>query len=481
MGETGTSVPNRRLRSSRIGLVLEGGGAKGAFSHGFASACDKLGIKFAAVSGTSVGGLEAWIVATGKYDVGDELWPSLNFTAIYAPRLAPWKAVAVALFLLHAFNLWASGLPPSPDRSSRWNHVLIAFFRTTVFLPLAAIFVSVSGLYRYPWWITPIILFLIWFSLSPLSELRNRKPNAEDGHSYGDADDDLSGVACQLLAMLSLFLIVATIAAMVRIANGTASGFDVAILCYFIAILAMRIGASQANLSDTPLISIIDRCLDAPPHIPCFVTTATQADRFTPDNPKVEAISRDVDDIQYRVIERRVFLPRYHALHRLDRDARRTLLRATAALPFGLVGSVSYGNEKFVDGGMADNLPLLPLIDPAHNLDLDLIVIVRLKMPAGKETQAAYAEREARRIANLLALPERVPPVGTSGSKGDIIRKACGALPSISTPELRMPRLMVICPEQDLKGLLDFAEGQQKMNQGRQAAVKFRDELTGLH
>lgn len=464
----------------KIGLVLEGGGAKGAFSHGFASECTRLGIKFEAVAGTSVGGLGAWIVATGQYDVGDRLWPALNFSNIYGPRIAPWKWVAALLFVLHAYTYWSAGLPPFFERTNRLNYVLIALFRTAIFMPLGLIAAYVLSHAVSFWWFVPFLVFLIYYCFSPLENLKMPKPMTKWEHwhpsRYGDSDDMQSGVTCQFLAMLSLVFFGCTIFALVRVFLGIYTGFDIAILIYACALTAMRISSGMTNLSDTPLSRIIDDCLNVEPVISCFVTTAAQAERYTPDHPKVEAFSYDVDDLRYSIIRRTLFLPAYHDLKDLPVSDRRTLLRATAALPFGLVKSLTFKGTSYVDGGMADNLPVYPLV----TLGLDLIVCVRLRRAEGKVTQKAHAEAEANRVAEFLDLPETIPFSGSYGSDEELLRKFFETMPVSSRASLKVPPLHVVCPTEDLGGLLDFSRGDWKLEQGAHAARAFHSYLASL-
>ncbi|MCL2630606.1 MAG: patatin-like phospholipase family protein [Firmicutes bacterium] len=56
------------------GLVLEGGGAKGAYHVGALKALLEFGIKFGAVMGTSVGAINGALVAQGDFDLLFHLW-----------------------------------------------------------------------------------------------------------------------------------------------------------------------------------------------------------------------------------------------------------------------------------------------------------------------------------------------------------------------------------------------------------------------
>lgn len=64
----------------KIGLVLAGGGGKGAYEIGVWKALKELGIDkhITAVSGTSIGALNAVLFAQGDYEVAENIW--LNLT-----------------------------------------------------------------------------------------------------------------------------------------------------------------------------------------------------------------------------------------------------------------------------------------------------------------------------------------------------------------------------------------------------------------
>lgn len=64
--------------SKGIGLVLSGGGARGAYQAGVIKALTELGLKFNLIAGTSVGALNAAFVAAGKVDKMVEIWENIN-------------------------------------------------------------------------------------------------------------------------------------------------------------------------------------------------------------------------------------------------------------------------------------------------------------------------------------------------------------------------------------------------------------------
>ena len=59
-------------------LVLSGGGAKGAYQIGAWKALDHEGFKFSAVSGASVGALNAALVAQGDFETADRIWEKIE-------------------------------------------------------------------------------------------------------------------------------------------------------------------------------------------------------------------------------------------------------------------------------------------------------------------------------------------------------------------------------------------------------------------
>lgn len=57
-----------------LGLALEGGGAKGSYEIGAYVALKKLGYKFDAVAGTSIGSLNAALIAQNNMELAKKLW-----------------------------------------------------------------------------------------------------------------------------------------------------------------------------------------------------------------------------------------------------------------------------------------------------------------------------------------------------------------------------------------------------------------------
>lgn len=72
---------------NNFGLVFAGGGGKGAWQLGVWKALEEAGIRGAAVSGTSVGALNASLYAQGDYKRAEKAWMSISNDKLLAPNL----------------------------------------------------------------------------------------------------------------------------------------------------------------------------------------------------------------------------------------------------------------------------------------------------------------------------------------------------------------------------------------------------------
>ncbi|MDO4283254.1 MAG: patatin-like phospholipase family protein [Clostridia bacterium] len=67
----------------KYSLVLEGGGAKGAYQIGVVKALREAGYEFDVITGTSIGAINAAYLAQGKFDEVYKLWKTLSFSEIF--------------------------------------------------------------------------------------------------------------------------------------------------------------------------------------------------------------------------------------------------------------------------------------------------------------------------------------------------------------------------------------------------------------
>ena len=68
--------------SKEYGLVLDGGGARGAYQIGAWKAMAEAGIKIKAVAGTSVGALNGALICMGSVDQAERIWEKMTFSRI---------------------------------------------------------------------------------------------------------------------------------------------------------------------------------------------------------------------------------------------------------------------------------------------------------------------------------------------------------------------------------------------------------------
>lgn len=68
--------------TKKYGVVLEGGGAKGAYQIGVWKAMLECGVKISAVSGVSVGALNGALMAMGDIDKAIDIWRSISYSQV---------------------------------------------------------------------------------------------------------------------------------------------------------------------------------------------------------------------------------------------------------------------------------------------------------------------------------------------------------------------------------------------------------------
>ncbi len=96
------------VQSEPVGLVLGGGGARGAYQMGAWRAMREEGIRFAGVAGTSVGAINGALIAQGDYDRAVEAWSVLDMSKVikinsgrslsfHENTVDPWSLIAMLL------------------------------------------------------------------------------------------------------------------------------------------------------------------------------------------------------------------------------------------------------------------------------------------------------------------------------------------------------------------------------------------------
>ena len=68
--------------SKEYGLVLDGGGARGAYQIGAWKALVEAGVKLNAVAGTSVGALNGALICMGDIEKAENIWREMTFSRV---------------------------------------------------------------------------------------------------------------------------------------------------------------------------------------------------------------------------------------------------------------------------------------------------------------------------------------------------------------------------------------------------------------
>ena len=65
------------------GIVLEGGGARGAYQVGAWRALRETGVKIKGISGTSVGALNGVMMCMDELEKAEEVWASMDYSRVF--------------------------------------------------------------------------------------------------------------------------------------------------------------------------------------------------------------------------------------------------------------------------------------------------------------------------------------------------------------------------------------------------------------
>ena len=68
--------------TKEYGLVLEGGGAKGAYQIGAWKALKEAGVKIKGIAGTSVGALNGALICMDDFENAKNIWESIAYSKV---------------------------------------------------------------------------------------------------------------------------------------------------------------------------------------------------------------------------------------------------------------------------------------------------------------------------------------------------------------------------------------------------------------
>jgi predicted acylesterase/phospholipase RssA len=349
-----------RLIGKKIGLVLAGGGAKGAYQIGCWKALKELGIVFDAIAGTSVGALNAALIAEGDLQKALTLWANISRQMIY--RFKSNRVFAVVIRLL-----FIAGLPYARKASSKR-------LKARLVLQLN---LMISWIYCLN-----LVYALSRGHIIFLNDLGAETPNF---------------LRFRGLYSIPIFFVLSCLA----------------FLCVGIIINIHVLGwylcerINVAVFDNEPLAGTISRYVDltllSKNRIAVFATIARFVDCFDPANPSFLTVPPPTleagPELAYNIVypEKR-YIPRYCKLNGESAATIKDLLLRSSSLPYGIFPLRSLTEIGRMDGGLADNMPVLPLID----VGCDIIVVIHLSHTGkyGKE-DISTAEGMNQRISLL--------------------------------------------------------------------------------
>lgn len=302
----------------KIGVVLGGGGGKGAFQAGFLSAIDSSSeIEVVSISGASIGALNAAAYSSRGSDAVIGLWNSLTSRSVVGASLK-------SLRLLPAVAL-----------------VLVMYLLEIVSYNLPWVLLIARYMFRRKWAITVLKdIALPWLLFRAIGAWRR-------------VDGSILRQQTRLL--------------------------------------------SEASVSETRgVVAILESALlaDWSPRIPTFCTITDYRRVFNPDAPYFHQffIYGWYSELSARSCGMVGWFPRYVDLATLPSSELVNTLVRSSALPmvFPLVGRK--GAFYSIDGGLADNVPIVPLAD----LGLDAIVVVQLGRRRRLSVDRTSLEAEVR-------------------------------------------------------------------------------------
>jgi hypothetical protein len=369
---------------SRRGLVLAGGGAKGAYQFGCLMALKEHSVVFDVISGTSIGALNALLWSTGNMEKGKEIWQTLSQDRILPWRVPPFLGFPLGLVVgsLHSFYAFVRGLPLPIIFASPSSFALNA--------PFLAFAITVGFACKDPSlrWIVFSILLLQFGGMFICTAFRIISPEVS-----------LNVLIQPIVALLlNSFLGIVPVPLFETLALLAFSVYPI-VLYWFVSSFPPHL------LNRAPLRSAVDTLAQEELQSETYICTAAEKEIFDPDKPQYIHPTASgprlyPHDTNITVVKDTSWIPRYFRLNEFSKEERVKALLASAALPFGIVPRVTLRGENHVDGGMIDNVPIYPLIDLAP---CDEIVVIQLSPKRGGDSEY---RRNWQRIDRLVRLSD---------------------------------------------------------------------------
>lgn len=460
-------------RAMKRGLVVTGGGAIGAYSFGCLKALKEADIRFDAVSATSAGALNAAIWATDSMPEGEALWSRMSPENTY--DLKPWlkwlpvRLSRLIILILIAISMLAhrnQGRAVRNIRDPLNRHVEAALVAVDVACCVGG--AIVGAVIGGPYWAAPTILGLMLGSVALTAAIAPL--TAAPDLRHGALLNFLAGAQGLLLVMIIGFWGIPPLLALIdefilHLFGGALPDIMEIAITSFLVVIAYALGfkafllfllissylissliIGHSAFTSEPLRRTIEELVigRAMP-MPFFATIARSEGLFDPDKPVWEPTIFSQDDFQPLIHP--CWVPNYARVDQLDEPARINLLLATAALPFGIVTPIRIDGEEYVDGGLADNTPVAPLLQ----YEFDEIWILNLDPICEPDAQIFDRSLLMLRRQSLAKFPH---PEISVGHMPHFVRYDPPQI--VPYPLLdKRPKIITIGPKERLGGIFD--------------------------
>jgi predicted acylesterase/phospholipase RssA len=319
---------SKNIGGKQIGLVLAGGGGKGAYQIGCWRAFQRLGIRFSAVAGSSVGALNAALIAEGNLRKATELWSNISREKVFKTRATNVLSLMIRLLFIPGLIYF---------QMASWQRFKVRLRKSAV------------GILTYALSTFIAIFLIIWI----VSLLDPAKVYNTDIQWYGE-----SLVKGLVFIGLPLWAI-----------------WNLPVLGWFISERLNLFALDSTPLKDT-ISTTLEIELVSKSEVATFVTIAKPIEVFDPLSPTYEIIPGHNTPLSTKVTRLpsfvKKYLPTYVLLNGKTPDEITDLLLRSSSLPFGLFSNKSPIDAGWIDGGLADNVPIQPLID--HGCELIIVV-----------------------------------------------------------------------------------------------------------
>lgn len=449
-------------------LVLAGGGAKGAYAYGCLKEFSNLGIRFESVAGTSVGALNAAIWSTQSFDIGDRLWNELSFETVLPVRNKHRRLPKFSYYIEGFVRVLVQMLSATWAGVPHPGHRFCAFVNSLLFvLPVVLIGITV----RFPsplpllddrlTWILSCVgvgIFSAWMLYKGQVESESAGIELLRALSFSYLSlmvlspalagilvpglwktySDLQTSLGPLSLLVGLLFVVIVGVATVRV-------FSV------IAEIATRV-TRRPLFENSRLQSHVDGLLQKGRlQVPTLVCVAERKSVFARwiALSSIPGVYKTGLANTMAASTLAAWVPRYMDVREQTLELARRILLASAALPFGLLPSITVGGREFVDGGLADNVPIFPFVD--DSTDEVFVVLLDHDLPESAEDWEELIRRQwpktdlLLRRADLALLPMSI-------QASELATWNHLDLQARTVP--RIPRIVVFRPSKPLGGFL---------------------------